>query len=99
MLRRLLPSSIRPAAATATATAARALSQSAAAAAEGGGLRQAAFGVIKQAPKPMHNREVFKALDAALPKDVSVVLDGIVGWLMDRIRRLVDWLDDAIPDD
>ena len=79
MLRRLLPSSIRQATTT-TTTAARAFSQSAAAATEGsagGGLRQAAFGLIKQAPKPLHNREVFKALDAALPKDVSVILDDI----------------------
>lgn len=76
MLRRILPSS------TTTAFHARAFhasassSAAAAAAAEGsaataGGLRQAALGLIRGAQKPLHNKEVFKVLEAALPKDVS----------------------------
>lgn len=78
MLRRLVQSSAARAAAAAPAApgagAAAAYSTSratAAAAAEAPGLRQAAFGVISKAGgKPLHNKEVFKQLDAALPKEV-----------------------------
>lgn len=65
MLRRLLPS-VRP-----PAAAARAFHLTGSApAAEASGLRQAAFNTIKGSQKPLHNKEVFKQLEAALPKDV-----------------------------
>lgn len=72
MLRRLvLPSLRRPAAAAAvplsTTTAAPA------APVPGTSLRQAAFYIIHSAGpgQPLHNREVFRQLEAALPEDVS----------------------------
>jgi len=87
MLRRLvLPSLRQPLAAAAAAAAAAATAPLAAAAAPlstttaapaapvpGTSLRQAAFHIIHSAGpgQPLHNREVFRQLEAALPEDVS----------------------------